>query len=288
MSSSPPWSSQVSWVTGVCWSSAPRSSLRMLWLYFDGSYFTVRALLPFWHRSCRTGRTRPNLLTTQSWNQSTQRTSQQLHPHTRRCVSHTNEYCKYGWGPYLSRCEKHYAACISDQPLYDQASHGCHFRCDFFLTFKYQKLFQLKMINCLVWFPPDLMSTHTHTHTSWLKQEAVNDETMWPCVLVFQSLAPQPSCWSFPRRLCSEMPASSVACPQLQAEVAALLPPAAPQPVWDTNTTNSAPTQIRIIIDYQRWNISSDTVKSFSFLKNHWNQFDCEVSCTCTWKAIYW
>lgn len=24
------------------------------------------------------------------------------------------------------------------------------------------------------------------------------------------------------------------------------------------------------------------------FLKNHWNQFECEVSCSCTWKAIYW
>lgn len=74
MSSSPPCSSQVSWVTGVGRSSVDRSSLRMLWLYLDGSYFMDRTLLPFWHRSCRTGRTRPNLLTTQSWNQSTQRT----------------------------------------------------------------------------------------------------------------------------------------------------------------------------------------------------------------------
>lgn len=74
MSSSPPCSSQVSWVTGVGWSSVDRSSLRMLWLYLDGSYLMERTLLPFWHRSCRTGRTRPNLLTTQSWNQSTQRT----------------------------------------------------------------------------------------------------------------------------------------------------------------------------------------------------------------------
>lgn len=79
MSSSPPCTSQVSWVTGVGrsvvgWSAVDRSSLRMLWLYLDGSYFRVRALLPFWLLSCRTGRTRPNLLTTQSWNQSTQRT----------------------------------------------------------------------------------------------------------------------------------------------------------------------------------------------------------------------
>lgn len=66
MSSSPPCTSQVSWVTGVGSSAAFRSSLRMLWLYLDGSYFRVRALLPFWHLSCRTGRTRPNLLTTQS------------------------------------------------------------------------------------------------------------------------------------------------------------------------------------------------------------------------------
>lgn len=47
MSSSPPCSSQVSWVTGVGPSSVDRSNLRMLWLYLDGSYFMVRALPPF-------------------------------------------------------------------------------------------------------------------------------------------------------------------------------------------------------------------------------------------------
>lgn len=73
MSSSPPCSSQVRWSTGVGWSSVDRSSLRILWQYLDGSYVTVRFLVPFWHFSCRMGRTRPNLLTTQSWNQNTQR-----------------------------------------------------------------------------------------------------------------------------------------------------------------------------------------------------------------------
>lgn len=72
MSSSPPCSSQVRWWTGVGWPSADRSSLRILWQYLDGSYFMVRFLVPFWHLSCRIGRTRPNLLTTQSWNQNTQ------------------------------------------------------------------------------------------------------------------------------------------------------------------------------------------------------------------------
>lgn len=48
ISSSPPWTSQVSWVTGVTSSGMVfRSSLRILWLYFDGSYFRFRDLLPF-------------------------------------------------------------------------------------------------------------------------------------------------------------------------------------------------------------------------------------------------
>lgn len=48
ISSSPPWTSQVSWVTGVASSGMVfRSSLRILWLYFDGSYFRFRDLLPF-------------------------------------------------------------------------------------------------------------------------------------------------------------------------------------------------------------------------------------------------
>lgn len=88
MSSSPPCTSHVSWLTGVGWSVSFRSSLRMLWLNLDGSYFMVRALMPFRLLICRTGRTRPNLLTTQSWNQSTRRRVNTL---TLNLISHYSD-----------------------------------------------------------------------------------------------------------------------------------------------------------------------------------------------------
>lgn len=92
MSLSPPCSSQVRRVTGVSDSWLDCSSLRMLWLYLDGSYFMDRTLMPFCWLSCRMGRTRPNLLTTQFWTETRMGTGtggrgrlenrESLHPHT--------------------------------------------------------------------------------------------------------------------------------------------------------------------------------------------------------------
>lgn len=77
---------------------------------------------------------------------------------------------------------------------------------------------------------------HTHTDTH---------ETMRPCVLALRSPAPQPSCGSRPRRLCSGSPVSSVSCPRPPAAGDdTVMPPAAPQPVWNTKTPNSRPTSI--------------------------------------------